>query len=440
MEIANLDRLTYWYPEAAQPALAGITISVEDGLTLLTGPSGGGKSTLLRTLNGLVPHFHGGRWAGSARVGSLDVIETATARLAREVAFVFQDPERQAVAATVEAEVAFGLENLGVTAEEIPGRVGEALERAGAGHLRGRRLAQVSGGERQRVAVAAALASRPRLLVLDEPTSQLDPAGASLVFEACRRVAAAGTAVVVAEHRPWLFPAATARLHLEAGRLAPPPPVVEQAWPRRPAPGAVLWSVEGLQAGFGRRVVVEVRSLSGRAGELLAVTGPNGSGKTTLLRTLAGLLRPLAGRVERPTGRTAYLPQDPAALLHRPTVADEVRYSLRLAGEEAGDRKVDEVIREFGLAEVAARYPRDLSGGQRERAALAAVLAATPHLALLDEPTRGMDAAALHALLVAVERVTSRGGSVVIATHDERLAAAADRRVRVDGAVVEAVA
>ena len=437
MAIASLHRLSYWYPEVAEPALAGICAELEDGLTLVTGPSGGGKSTLLRTLNGLVPHFHGGRWAGTARVAGLRVEATPTARLAREVAFVFQDPERQGVAATVEGEIAFGLENLAVPAADIPGRVAEALARVGADALAGRRTAQLSGGERQRVAIAAALALRPRLLVLDEPASQLDPAGARMVAAACRAARAAGTGVVVAEHRTAHFGEPDARLHVVAGRLTVPAPEAPAAPVSLPDPGPIEWRARDLVAGFRRLPVLRVPRLEGRVGEVLAVTGPNGSGKTTLLRTLAGLLPPLGGSLARPEGRIAYRPQDPAALLHRPTVAAEIAYSLRLARRKAEPVDVERVLAGFGLEGFAARYPRDLSGGQRERAALAAVLAATPRLALLDEPTRGMDPRARRLLLEAMARMAEAGASIVVATHDEDLAAAAHRRLRIEAGVLE---
>src|SRR6266487_2565697 len=152
MATASLARLTYWYPGSAAPALRAADLEVGPGLTVVAGPSGGGKSTLLRLFNGLVPHFHGGRIAGSAIVCGLDVIATPTRRLAREVGFVFQDPEMQTVYGVVEREVAFGLENLAVPEAELRPRVAEALDAVGAAALAGRRVATLSGGERQRVA------------------------------------------------------------------------------------------------------------------------------------------------------------------------------------------------------------------------------------------------------------------------------------------------
>src|SRR5205807_9082127 len=181
-------------------------------------PSGGGKSTLLRVLNGLVPHFHGGRIAGFAQVDGCDVRTTPTRRLARSVGFVFQDPELQTVYGVVDREVAFGLENLAVPSSEIPARVEEALGQAGILHLAGRRVATLSGGERQRVALASALALRPRLVVLDEPTSQLDPDGAALLLGSVRRLVAEGRCVVIAEHRlDHLVPDATGLYEVRGG-------------------------------------------------------------------------------------------------------------------------------------------------------------------------------------------------------------------------------
>lgn len=201
MALATLTHLTYWYPGAANPALSDVCLALENGLTAVAGPSGGGKSTLLRVFNGLVPHFHGGRIAGSAEVMGWNVIETPTRKMARHVGFVFQDPELQTVYNVVDREVAFGLENIGLPSHEMAGRVEEALHAAGVEHLAGRTVRTLSGGERQRLALASALAMRPRLVVLDEPTSQLDPDGAELVLAAAMGMVEEGRSLIVSEHR-----------------------------------------------------------------------------------------------------------------------------------------------------------------------------------------------------------------------------------------------
>jgi energy-coupling factor transporter ATP-binding protein EcfA2 len=174
--LAEAIRLRFSYPDAEAAALMDVSLRVEPGEVIaLLGPSGSGKSTLLRALAGLVPHFHGGRFSGCVRVAGIDTRRARPAMLAGTTAAVFQDPEDQVVMALVRNEVAFGLENLGVPSAEIWPRTEEALDAVGAFHLAERRTAELSGGELQRVCLASALALRPRLLLLDEPTSQLDP-------------------------------------------------------------------------------------------------------------------------------------------------------------------------------------------------------------------------------------------------------------------------
>jgi energy-coupling factor transport system ATP-binding protein len=439
--IAQLTGLTYWYPNQHSPALAGVTVAIDEGLTVVAGPSGGGKSTLLRVLNGLVPHFHGGRIAGSAVVAGMDVVQTPTRRLARSVGFVFQDPELQTVYDLVEREVAFGLENIALPRAEMPARIDEALASAGIEHLAGRRMSTLSGGERQRVAIASAVAMRPQVIALDEPTSQLDPDGAAMVLGAAVDLARQGRAVVISEHRlEHLMPIARAALHVDGARVScerpadwsPPPAAARPA--RTSAPGSEVWSLSEVSAGFGDRVVLEHVNVAGRAGEVVALSGPNGGGKTTLLRVIAGGLPPQSGRVERRPGRIAYLPQNPTALLHRPTLMAEVKLTL----ERSRDAEAPEVIlKALGLLTVAGRYPRDLSCGERQRAALAAVLAGAPKLVLLDEPTRGMDAGARDALVLIVARLRDAGSAIVLATHDAALVSAlADRVLDVSGGAV----
>ena len=240
--------------------------------------------------------------------------------------------------------------------------------------------------------------------------------------------------------RSWKLETSTERGtgSCSAGATPPTPP------PLAPLPSlgsavvsgdADRWSFDGVTAGVAGAAVVDDVDLSG-GGDVVVLMGANGSGKTTLLRTLAGLLPPLSGTVERPRGRVAYLPQNPTSLLHRASVRSEIEWTLRRA--PGGDNgSVDAALHAFGLQDVADRYPRDLSTGERQRAALGAVLVGRPALALLDEPTRGMDAPARRALVNTIHELRAAGGSVVMATHDHELATAvADRIVYVrDGAV-----
>lgn len=434
--VARFEAVTYRYPGAASPSLRDVDLEIEPGLTLVAGGSGGGKSTLLRLMDGLVPQFHGGRISGSALVAGLDPFRTPIAQLARHVGLVFQDVETQSVYGTVEREVAFGMENAALPRPEMHDRIDDLLAALSIEHLRGRRLTTLSGGERQRVQLAAVLAMRPALVALDEPTSQLDAEGSEAVLAACLQLARDGRAVVVAEHRLEPLLAKADRLLLvEEGRVGATTAAALRAevapHPRRAAAGAeTMWELRGVAAGPAGPsgpTILDGLSLAGVAGEVVALTGPNGSGKTTLLRTLAGLIAPLAGTVRRPPGRTAYLPQNPGALLHLPSVRAEVELTLRRTGSK---ESADGMLSAFGLVALADRYPRDLSSGERQRAALAAILAGSPALVLLDEPTRGMDLAARHRLAAAVHSLTERGSAVIVATHDRDLAAElADRTI-----------
>jgi energy-coupling factor transport system ATP-binding protein len=438
MALARVESLTFSYPGAGVPALSGVSLELEAGeVVALLGPSGSGKSTLLRALAGLVPHFHGGRFGGRVEVAGRDTRRARPAELAGTVATVFQDPEDQVVMALVANEVAFGLENLGVEPSAIWPRVEAALAAVDATHLRDRRTNELSGGELQRVCLASALALEPELLLLDEPTSQLDPAAADHFLSSVER---SGAAVVLSEQRiERALTLATRVLYVEEGRLLLDASVSEaEAWLRANRPRYAPTPPEEPHSRLSgsepqSRTVVELRGvafahrpgvpvldgvdLTVRRGEIVALEGPNGSGKTTLAKLAAGLLEPQAGTVTR-TGRAGYLLQDPGRYLVRETVLDEV--ALAVDGDTG--RAAAELER-LALAPLANRHPRDLSSGERERLGIAAVAVAEPDLLVLDEPTRGVDPdrkAALSEWLVAY---AAAGNGVLVATHDRALPA-----------------
>ncbi|MDQ1403222.1 MAG: energy-coupling factor transport system ATP-binding protein [Actinomycetota bacterium] len=462
------------YP-AGEPVLAGVDLDVPAGdLLLVVGRSGSGKSTLLRCANGLVPHASGGRFRGEVTAFGRSVRLHRPRDLADVVGFVHQDPEAQFVVDRVEHDIAFALENLGLPEREMRRRVEEALDALGIAHLRHRSPATLSGGERQRGAIAGAIAAGPAALVLDEPTSQLDPQGAEDVLAAVARLNAdLGTTVLIAEHRlervasmahhavlvdggvvglpgdpatviadyPGAPPVTrlarllgltplpltvrdARRLIASAGSSIPllaPGLVAGATNPGARTQGEVLVRAEGLSAAYGPTRVLHKVDVTLAEGEVVVLLGRNGSGKTTLLRILAGLLEPAAGTVDR-RGRVAYVPQDPNSLLFSPTVRREVAETLRLLGRR-NDGAVDEWLGRLGLGGLAGRHPRSLSAGERQRVAIAAVAVGGAEVLLLDEPTRGMDAGSRLALERAVTDHAAGGGAVILATHDIELAA-----------------
>jgi energy-coupling factor transport system ATP-binding protein len=423
--LALVEHLSFSYRDG-EPVLRDVSLEIEPGqVTALLGRSGSGKSTLIRALAGLVPHFHGGRFAGRVVVAGHDTRRARPAELAGTVATVFQDPEDQVVLTRVAAEVAFGLENLGTRPREIRSRAREALAVVGAEHLADRPVAELSGGELQRVCLASALALEPRLLLLDEPSSQLDRDAAEALFEYAR---ARGCAVVVSEQRPALPLAHADRVvFLDEGRIGDALPSAWMHPPERPAangrdPGNEIVRLEAVSFAYpgGPPVVVE-ESLAVRRGEIVALLGPNGSGKTTLAKLASGLLSPGAGRVVR-FGNAAYLSQDPGRYLVAETTIGEA--SLAASRERARFR-----LAQVGLAAHELRHPRDLSSGERERLALACVLAVEPDLLVLDEPTRGIDPERKTQLAALLRSEAAERGTLVV-THDAWFArAVADRTV-----------
>lgn len=475
----RFENVTFAYPEAAEPALRDVALEVEPGeLLLVAGETGAGKSTLLRAACGLVPHFSGGDLDGRVLVAGRDTRVAKPRDLADVVGFVAQDPEAGGVAATVEDEIAFCLENLGIDPMLMRKRVEETLDALGIAGLRDRRLEQISGGERQRVAVAAVLVAAPKALILDEPTSQLDPQSAEEVLQTIVRLSHdLGIAVMVSEHRlervaqfadricmmhGGRAAVGSPRAMLAEARIAPPvvrlgralgwdpiPLTVREARSRAaslepkppgktPAtPGDERLVVKGLRVVLGGREVVRGVDLAVRAGETLALVGRNGSGKTTLLRAMVGLVRRAGGEVrldgearkavEDAARVAAFVPQAAERILYKARAIDEVAETLRLRGLDVA--KASEVLAALDLEWAAQRDPRDLSAGERTRLALAATLAADPGVVLLDEPTRGMDEPHKAALAGLLERWRAEGRTVVIVTHDVELIAAAATRV-----------
>ena len=467
----ELRGVTFRYDE--QPVLADVDLTIEEGeLVLVSGPTGVGKSTLLGTITGLVPRFTGGTLAGDVLLDGVSIVNTPPRERAHVIGFAGQDPAAGFVTDTVEEELAYGMEQLGLPPATMRRRVEETLDLLGIAGLRDRDLRTLSGGEQQRVAIGAVLPMHPRLLVLDEPTSALDPTAAEEVLATLTRlVNDLGISVLLAEHRlervvPFadrmclLTGAGRVRVGTpgellaespvvppivelgravgwqplpltvrDARRLARDLPVVAPETPDPPAAPTAL-TARGVTVMHGRTVAVRQLDVVLGRGRVTALMGRNGSGKSSLLWALQGGGRRHSGAVRigdrdpadlegaDRRGVVGLLPQTATDLLYLESVDEECA---------AGGPGTRELLDRLVPGVAGETHPRDLSEGQRLALALALVLVAEPEVVLLDEPTRGLDYAAKAALAGILRRLADEGRAVLVATHDvEFVARAAD--------------
>ncbi|MCC2318215.1 ABC transporter ATP-binding protein [Cellulomonas chengniuliangii] len=451
------------YPRAARPVLDGLDLDVGPGEhVLLLGPSGAGKSTVLRVLAGIVPQSIGAQADGQARVAGLEVLGPGPVvdvpTLAMRVGTLTQDPVDQLVLPTVLDEVAFPLENRRAPRHEIGPRVERALRLVGAGGLIGRRTSELSGGEGQRVALAATLVADPHVLLLDEPTALLDPVGTRQVAAAAR-AAAQGRASVLVEHRLDEIGALPPRVVVldERGRVrvdGPTRVVLDErpeelvglgCWlpataelraagfdsparvaaaarrgPRAAAarPGQVVLEARSVEVRRAGRVVVGPVDLTVRGGTVTAVVGVNGSGKSSLLLALAGLL-PCEGTVAGGSVGMAF--QHPEHQLLTRSVRAELAYGPRAAGRVDALSVADRALSDLDLRGLAEQDPFRLSGGQQRRVSLAAMTVCDHDVLLADEPTFGQDRSTWGLVAAALRGLAEEGRGVVLVTHDLRL-------------------
>lgn len=493
----TFDRVTITYPDSIEPVLRDVSLTIPEGeLVLVVGRTGSGKTTLLRAINGLVPHFTGGTMSGCVQVDGRATSTHAPRDLADLVGVVPQDPMSGFVTDSVEDELAYGMECLGLAPDVMRRRVEETLDLLGLADLRSAPLRSLSGGQRQRVAIGAALTSHPKVLVLDEPTSALDPGAAEEVLAALHRlVHDLGVTVVMSEHRLErvvqyadlivIVPGHGEPLQVgtptETMRIAPiAPPVVElgrlagwhplpltvrdarrAAGPLRdllvgrtphlrpvPSAGREVATLQSVSVSYGAIRALRDVSVTLASGEVIALMGRNGAGKSTLLQTLVGIGPVPSGTVrvhDRDPRSIAsrdllssvgLVPQEPADLLESPTIAEECRAADRDARVDAGTTRA---LLALMAPEIDDRmHPRDLSEGQRLLLVLCVVLAARPPLLLLDEPTRGLDYPTKARLARILSDLAEAGHCIVLATHDVELVAEVTDRVVIvaDGEVV----
>ncbi len=478
MEI-ELMNFGFKYANTDKFALRALDLKIESGeFVLIVGRSGSGKSTFLRAINSLIPNFYGGEYLGKILVGGKNPACTPTRDMARVVGTVLQDPENQILMSTVEREIAFGLENAGLQEETITRRVEEALDLLDIADIRKRKIVSLSGGEKQKVAIAAAMARHPRILVLDEPTSQLDPKSAESILAIVRRLNEdLGLTVLLVEHRvkntmhladrilvfdnarvigdgeprliaeqldfdalgigyppvarvakyqglrhiPLTVKEAQKHLHVELDKLR----ITEKARKH----GKTAIEAKNLKFSYNKRAVINNLSFKLYENEVFGIIGRNGSGKSTLAKLIAGIIKPVRGKIiyKVPKDEIGLVFQNPNLHIIGNSVLEDIAYTLRAKGKKDVESKSRKVMKYLGIEHLAARNPMDLSGGEKLLFAMATVLVFNPKILILDEPTRGLSWN-MKKKLVALVRDYAEHGTVILISHDiELMARLADR-------------
>jgi len=435
-----VENLSFRYRDRQQLAIQDISVSLDPGeLLLVAGPSGCGKTTLARCINGLIPRSYKGEMTGSIQIMGQATSDLSLARISQMIGTVLQDPERQILGTRVISEVAFGLENLGFSRTEIRERVKETMDYLGLQDLAHRETHNLSGGEKQKVALAGVLAMRPGLLLLDEPLASLDPASAQEIMALLRGLVDEGMTVLIVEHRvedvlkitpdrvmlmmdgivTYLGPTERLESAVDYREVKLPAPIIMRMAAKDPAPQQEQVSlldegeepiplVQFKSVNFGYEQGVDVLhdiSLDIHRGDVIAVLGPNGAGKTTLVKHAIGLLKPKVGKVlveGRETSELSvaevantlgYVFQSPSHMLFAPSVKEELSFGPKNLGHRPEDieKEVKEAIEIVNLSGLEENPPLALSFGQQKRVTIAAILAMRSKILVMDEPTAGQD-------------------------------------------------
>jgi energy-coupling factor transport system ATP-binding protein len=462
----ELKNVSYTYPNTVQPALHQITLSLEKGRCMMvTGPSGAGKTSLCLAASGILHHEYGGKKEGSVIIDGKNVTDySSLSDLGQNVGVVFDDPEAQMIFTTVEEEILSALEHRGLSAAVIEERLAGIMKTTYIEELRDRSPHNLSGGQKQRVALAATLALGNDILILDEPTSELDEHATKRIADILKELKSQGKTILLIEHKFGQFREMVDTLIvMENGRITSggvPDTVLTDdrirgmvlpdfSMIKKNAKAAVtsepVISVQNLTYRYGDVQALSGISLTIRKGEFVAIGGENGSGKTTLVKHFNRLLSPTSGNVivngkntkecsiAALAGDVGLVFQNPDHMFFADSVREEIAYGVKNLGIEHGDVIIDAALRDAGLTESAGLYPRWLSRGERQRLGIACIVAMQPSVIVLDEPTTGLDGYEALLVIDILKKLQKKGHTIIIITHNRDIAEhCADRIIRME--------
>ncbi|KZL92033.1 ABC transporter ATP-binding protein [Clostridium magnum] len=479
MTFIEIKNLNFTYPLEKKKALENVNLSIEKGsLLLIAGKSGSGKSTLGRAIVGTVPHFYGGTIGGQIKIDGKLIEKMSHKERAEKITMVFQDPEKQLMMNKVHREVAFGLENICADEKVIKRRVYEALQFSGILNLAERDITSLSGGEKQKVVVASSLAYMPQCIILDEPTSQLDPSSAEEIINLVKKInEELGITVIVVEHRVnrW-FDTADSIAIMDKGKIRlfkdkedfynncsedesmflPDYLKFFKKIKIKYMPASFKKArIEFLNSGISlkkenkniynedHQTILTIKNLTYisdsknilkninltvNKGDFISIMGANGAGKSTFLKSIMGLID-YEGIIELHNQNAkdmdirsiakhiGYVSQNPNDYLSKDTVYEEIKFTMDNYGIY-DEKVIEEVLKELGIYDLKDKNPRDLSGGQRQRVAIASILVLKPEMILLDEPTRGLESELKLKLGKVLKRLNEEGTTIILVTHD----------------------
>ena len=443
----RFENVSWSYAAGQVGSVHDISLHIQKGeCVLLCGASGCGKTTLTRMISGLIPHFFPGELSGTVRVAGLNPSKTEVAELSDLVGTVFQNPRTQFFNTDTDSELVFGLENRSMPREQMKARLTELTKELHLEGLRGRSIFALSGGEKQKIAFSSVYASAPEILVLDEPSSNLDAAAVCELTGLIARAKEAGKTIVIAEHRlVYLMELAdrvifmrdgqTERdMTMEAFRALPATEIEAMGLRCRDLSEAALrepeihlsncnLKVEQLTVQLGRQEVLKDLSFSAQGGEIIAIAGANGAGKTTLARTLCGLQKETSGSISingnslslKKRRQCSYMVmQDVGHQLFTDSVLEECRLGIQSPDEA----QIDQALNLLELEPYRDRHPLSLSGGQKQRLAVVVSLICGRELLIFDEPTSGLDLASMEEVGMLAQELSRRGKLLLIITHD----------------------